>query len=69
MVEAFHLYLDESGPRHPDKKIGRAPLHGYDWFGMGGVLLKEEDENYTKQLKAIRLLKKPSSSPRWHLIT
>lgn len=53
MVEAFHLYLDDSGTRHPDKKRGRAPSHNRDWFGMGGILLDQNQEESEKQ--AIKL--------------
>jgi hypothetical protein len=43
MVQVMHLYLDESGTRHPDK-IATVPQHGRDWFSIGGVLIKQEDE-------------------------
>lgn len=38
------LYLDDSGTRHPDRN-GTLPAHGHDWFGIGGVLLREADED------------------------
>lgn len=44
MVEVLHLYLDDSGARHPDKDRGREPAHGNDWFGLGGVLIDQYDE-------------------------
>ncbi len=36
--------MDDFGTRNPDKKIGKRAQHGYDWFAVGGVLVKEEDE-------------------------
>ncbi len=36
--------MDDSGTRNPDRHPGRTPSHGYDWFALGGVLIKEEDE-------------------------
>ena len=44
MVDSFCLYIDDSGTRHPDKKVGRVPKHGHDWFALGGVLLRESEE-------------------------
>ena len=39
------LYLDDSGTRHPDRDAGKLPAHNRDWFGLGGVLLRESDED------------------------
>lgn len=50
MVDVMHLYLDDSGTRHPDKMPGRVPAHGYDWFSLGGVLIKQEDEAAARQM-------------------
>lgn len=44
MGKILNLYLDDSGTRHPDRKIGRAAAHGYDWFALGGFLITDEDE-------------------------
>jgi len=49
MTNIYNLYLDDSGTMHPDKKIGRTPTHSYDWFGFGGVLVRNSDE---KDIKA-----------------
>jgi hypothetical protein len=38
----LHLFLDESGSRHPDK-AGTIGKHGNDWFSMGGILINDED--------------------------
>lgn len=50
MVQVMHFYMDDSGTRHPDRKIGRKPSHGYDWFGLGGVLIRQEDEEVARSL-------------------
>ena len=52
MVDVLHLYMDDSGSRHPDHKLGRTPKHGYDWFGLGGILVRHEDENVVRRLHA-----------------
>lgn len=43
-MAVLNLYLDESGARHPDLQ----PLEGWSanchWFGLGGVLIDEDDE-------------------------
>jgi hypothetical protein len=43
MVDVINFYIDDSGTRHPDRNPMEA-AHGYDWFGLGGVLIKQEDE-------------------------
>jgi hypothetical protein len=43
----FHLYIDETGSRHPDKEASTAK-HGFDWFGLGGLLITQEDEATAK---------------------
>jgi hypothetical protein len=43
----LHLYLDETGPRHPDKPSTGAK-HGLDWFAFGGFLIRQEDEANAK---------------------
>ncbi|MDE0724481.1 MAG: DUF3800 domain-containing protein [Alphaproteobacteria bacterium] len=48
MPKVFHLYIDDSGARHPDHKIGKRPSHGKDWFAMGGVLVDAESEERIK---------------------
>lgn len=44
MPQAMHLYLDDSGTRHLDRGRENMPAHKHDWFGIGGVLLREADE-------------------------
>jgi hypothetical protein len=43
----LHLYVDETGPRHPDR-AAVPTKHGNDWFAMGGVLIRAEDEAAAK---------------------
>jgi len=43
----LHLYIDETGSRHPDKAQAISK-HGFDWFALGGVLIREEDESEAK---------------------
>ena len=38
----FNLYVDDSGTRHPDKC--KPTSTAGDWFGLGGFLIREEDE-------------------------
>src|SRR5262249_16059369 len=45
----MHLYVDESGTRHPDHSPGRRRAHDHDWFAMGGVLLRQQDESTARQ--------------------
>lgn len=44
VVDAMCLYVDDSGTRNPDYS-GTLPSHGHDWFGMGGILVRQADEN------------------------
>lgn len=37
------LYLDETGSRHPDK-TSDASRAGRDWFSIGGIIIRREDE-------------------------
>lgn len=48
----LNLYLDDSGPRHPDNKPGKKAAHGYDWFALGGILVRDEDEDAARSLHA-----------------
>lgn len=52
MVKVLQFYMDDSGTRHPDRNPGRAPGHGYDWFGMGGVLVRQEQEPLVREAHA-----------------
>ena len=49
MADVLQFYIDNSGARNPDKKPGKRPEHGYDWFALGGILLKEEDKSEARE--------------------
>lgn len=50
MPTVVNFYMDDSGARHPDRKPGKRAQHGYDWFALGGILVKEEDEPEARKL-------------------
>ena len=50
MVKVANFYMDDSGTRHPDHDPGKKAEHGYDWFALGGVLVKSEDEAQARNL-------------------
>lgn len=54
----LHLYIDETGSRHPDKP-GATAKHGYDWFALGGLLIRQEDEAEAKRKLTAFLAKWP----------
>jgi hypothetical protein len=41
-IPILNLYLDDSGTRHPSKKPGKKAAHGFDWFALGGVLVRNQ---------------------------
>lgn len=43
----LNLYLDDSGPRNPDRKPDKT-REGRDWFALGGFLIDEEHEESLK---------------------
>src|SRR5258707_9328338 len=45
MVQVMHLYLDDAGTRNLNHAPGAVAADGYDWFALGGVLIKQEDEH------------------------
>jgi hypothetical protein len=47
----MNLYIDDSGTRDPDRRPARAN-HGYDWFSLGGVLIKQEEEHIPRAVHA-----------------
>lgn len=51
MQRPFTFYIDETGSRHPDKKSDKSRI-GRDWFGLGGVLIRGEDNDKARQLVA-----------------
>ena len=52
MPNLMHFYMDDSGTRHPDHNPGRRPAHGHDWFGLGGVLIRQNDEDEARAMHA-----------------
>lgn len=50
MKQIIHLYIDDSGTRHPDHRQGRIAGHGHDYFALGGILIKESDEPAARKL-------------------
>lgn len=50
MADILNFYMDDSGPRHPDRDPGKRPGHGYDWFSLGGILINDEDEPAARNL-------------------
>ena len=50
MQKVMHLYLDDSGTRHPDHTLSNPPKHGHDYFAIGGILIKEEEEQIARGL-------------------
>jgi hypothetical protein len=52
MPKVVNFYIDDSGTRHPDRWPGKRPAHGYDWFSLGGILVRDEDEERARELYA-----------------
>jgi hypothetical protein len=50
MPNVINFYLDDSGARHPDHDPGKRAAHGYDWFALGGIMVKQEDEDAARAL-------------------
>jgi hypothetical protein len=50
MATTLNLYLDDSGTRHPTRDPGKKAEHGYDWFALGGVLVRSDDEAKAREL-------------------
>lgn len=52
MAKTLSLYLDDTGTRHPDRKVGKTPAHKRDWFALGGVLVNDGQEMEARSLHA-----------------
>ncbi|HUQ35200.1 MAG TPA: DUF3800 domain-containing protein [Aestuariivirga sp.] len=50
VAETVNFYLDDSGTRHPNRKPGKRAAHGYDWFALGGILIRDVDEETARRL-------------------
>jgi hypothetical protein len=46
----LNLYLDDSGTRHPTHKVGKQAAHGYEWFALGGILVRSDEEGEARRL-------------------
>jgi hypothetical protein len=42
-VRRFHLYVDDSGSRYPDRVQKPPRLDGMDYFALGGILIDEAE--------------------------
>ena len=42
-MRELHLYFDDTGSRHPDHQPTEFRHDGMDCFGLGGILINEED--------------------------
>ncbi len=47
MPKTYCLYVDDSGSRHPDRQPG---THFGGWFGLGGLLVREDEEAAARML-------------------
>lgn len=50
MDDVVNFYMDDSGTRHPDHKPGKRAAHEFDWFALGGILVKDSDEPKAREL-------------------
>ncbi|MCD2175799.1 DUF3800 domain-containing protein [Rhizobium sp. C4] len=48
MPTTLNLYLDDSGTRHPTRDPGKRADHGYDWFALGGILVRSDEEEVAR---------------------
>lgn len=62
-MSILNLYLDDSGTRHPSRKPGKKAAHGYDWFSLGGVLVRDEDEDEARCLYTAFMAKWEVTAP------
>jgi hypothetical protein len=50
MDNVINFYMDDSGTRHPDHDPGKRAAQAYDWFALGGILVKDSDEPLVREL-------------------
>lgn len=48
----YHLFIDDTGSRDPDREPSEQRRDHLDCFGLGGILIKEEDVDEVKQRHA-----------------
>jgi hypothetical protein len=46
----LQFYLDDSGIRYPSRRPGKRAEHGHDWFALGGILIRSEEEEEARLL-------------------
>src|SRR5689334_9864774 len=51
MVQRLRLYMDDSGTRHPDRNVNLDSAMP-DWFALGGILVRDEDEDACREQHA-----------------
>lgn len=44
-MKTYHFYMDDSGTRHPDHGNGSTASDLLDWFGLGGVIVEDRNED------------------------
>lgn len=49
MVLKLNFYIDDSGTRHPDRQLNKNRGRP-DWFALGGLLVREEDEEGCREM-------------------
>ena len=59
MSGIINLYIDDSGTRNPDHKPS-LPKHGHDYFALGGILVKQEDETIAREMHS-------DFCQKWHI--
>jgi Protein of unknown function (DUF3800) len=50
MDDVVNFYMDDSVTRHPDHDPGKRAAHAFDWFALGGILVKDSDEQVAREL-------------------
>ena len=48
--KVLEFYIDDSGTRNPNHDPGNKPSHGHDYFALGGILIRGEDESIAREL-------------------
>jgi hypothetical protein len=48
VVDILNFYMDDSGIRYPNRERGKQAEHGYDWFSLGGILIRECEEGIAR---------------------
>ena len=66
VIPAYSLYLDDSGTRHPTHRPGKMAKHKHDWFALGGILVRDEDEPLARELHAAFLARWPQIAAPLH---